>query len=91
MNFFQFPAGPDPGYYLNAQIDFGSDEEAQCVDFDNLTDDEASLASKRLPICPFIDYGAEETGNSHESDDSEVAVSSLKKSKRSKNQFQWSN
>ena len=89
--FVHFSAGPDPGYYLNEQNDLGSEEEVQCVDFDNLTDDEASLASKRLPVCPFIDYEAEETGNSHESDDSEVAVSSLKKSKRSKNQFQSSN
>ena len=91
VNLFHFSACPNPGYYLNEQKDLGSDEEAQCVDFDNLTDDETSLASKRLPICPFIDYEAEETGNSHESHDSEVAVSSLKKSKRSKNQFQWSN
>ena len=72
---FHFSAGPDPGYYLNEQKDLSSDEEAQCVDFDNLTDDETSLAFKRLPICPFIDYEAEETGNAHESDDSEVAVS----------------
>ena len=54
------------------------------MDCDNLTADEATLASKKLPICPFIDYEAEETGNSHESDDSEVAVSSLRKSTHSK-------
>ena len=52
-DFFHLSAGPDPGYYLNEKNDFDSDEEAQCVDFDNLTDDEAS--SKRLTSCPFID------------------------------------
>ena len=70
--------------------DLGSDEEAQCVDSDNLTDDEANLASKRPPICPFIDYEAEETRNSQESDESEVAVSFLKKIKSSQNHFHWS-
>ena len=54
VNFFHFSAGPDPGYSLNEQNDLDSDEEAQCVDFVIHTDDEGSLASKRLPISPFI-------------------------------------
>ena len=59
--------------------DIDSDEESQCVDFDNLTDDEASPDSKLLASCPLIDYEAEDTGNSYDSDDCDVAMCSLKK------------
>ena len=57
------------------------------MDFDKLTGDGASVASKPLPICPFIDYSAEETRNSYKNDNSEIAMSSLKESKPTKNQF----
>ena len=59
--FSPFSASPDPGYFLNRKNDLDSDEEAHCIDFDNFTDDEASLTSNRLPSFPFIEYEAEET------------------------------
>ena len=62
--------------------DLDSDEESQCVDFDNPTDVEASLDSKRLASCPFIDYEAEDTRNFYDSDDCDVAMCSLKKKQR---------
>ena len=56
------------------------------MDFDDLTDDKASLDSKRFTSCPFIDYEAEDIGNSYDSDDCDVAVCSLEKP-HSKNQL----
>ena len=49
------------------------------MDFDNLTDGEASLDSKRLTTCVFIDYEAEDTGISYDCDNCDVAVCSPKK------------
>ena len=78
IKFFDFSARPDPEYYFNERNDLDSDKEPQCVEFD-LTHDERTLDSKRLISCPFIEYEAEETGNSYRSGDCDVAVCSLKK------------
>lgn len=51
---------PDPGFFLNRQNDLDSEEEAQCVDFETLTDDEEQSSHKKAD-CPFIDYEAEES------------------------------
>ena len=73
---FSFLAGPGPGYYLNEQNDLGSDEEAQCVDFVSLTMKRVQHLKGFLSAPSLI---MRLRRNSHESDDSEVAVSCRKK------------
>ena len=86
--FSPFSASPDPGYFLNKKNDLDSDDEAHCIDFEHVTDDEASLTSNRSPSCPFIEYEAEETETSYQSDDdSDVTVWSSYKHKRPRNQL----
>ena len=42
---FSISAAPDPdhGFFLNQTSDENSDKEAQCINFDTLTDDEKFL------------------------------------------------
>ena len=87
--FSPFSASPDPGYFLNRKNDLDSDDEAHCIDFDDFTDDEASLTSNRSPSCPFIEYEAEETESAYQNDDddSAFAVWSSYKHKRPRTQL----
>ena len=89
VKMFSFSASPDPGYYLNRKNDLDSDDEAHSIDFDDVTDDEASLTSNRSPSCPFIQYEAEETETSYQNDDddSDVTVWSSSKHTRPRNQL----
>ena len=52
--FSPFPAIPQPEYFLNRKNDVNSDDEAHCIDFDHLADEEACLTSNRSPNYPFI-------------------------------------
>ena len=77
---------PDPGFFLNRQNDLDSEEEAQCVDFETLTDDEEQSSHKKAD-CPFIDYEAEESDSGdmqvnrlHIKSAQHFEMSSLKKS-----------
>ena len=87
--FSPFSASTDPGYFLNRKNDLDSDDEAHCIDFDDFTDDEASLTSNRSPSCPFIEYEAEETESAYQNDDddSAFAVWSSYKHKRPRTQL----
>ena len=90
--FSPFSASPDPGYFLNRKNDLESDDEAHCIDFDDVTDDEASLTFNSSPSYPFIEYEAEETESSYQNDDdddddSDVTVWSSCKQKRRRNQL----
>ena len=88
-----FSASPDPGYFLNRKNDLDSDNEAHCIDFDDVTDDEATPTSNHSSSCPFIEYEAEETETSYQNDDddddvdSDVTVWSSYNHKRPKNQL----
>ena len=88
--FSHFSTSPDPVYFLNRKNDLDSDDEAHCIDSDNVTDDEASLTSNRSPSCPFTEYEAEEAKTSYQNDDvddSDVTVWSSYNHKRPRNQL----
>ena len=54
-------AAPDPGFFLNQTSGENSDHEAQCINFETLTDDEVSDSDATRFACPFIDYEATES------------------------------